>query len=131
MVSGFRWIQRKSFLNHFGEISRQLDYLGKCDQNEIDGGCDADIIIKDKVSAEYIGETSIRRTHINLETNPRPPEIINFILPLKFRTFLTLESYFKLTLEDEGWEEKIFEVYMVEKDENKNIMKLTGYEVQT
>ncbi len=116
--------------NNIGQVSRSDVWYGIQDSNEIDGSVENEIQIKDLTSAIYIGETLMRRTHINLETQPRPPETIAFTIPIQFRYVVTLNTYFKLTFSDEGWTEKLFEPFTVEKDEDRNEMKIIAMEVE-
>jgi len=116
--------------NNIGEVSRQDQFYGTQDLNEIDGSLENEIEIRDNASAVYIGETSIKRTHINLSKQPRPPEVIEFVLPIDFRHLITLETYFRISFSDEGWDAKLFEPYTIIKDEDNNRMTITAYEVQ-
>lgn len=110
-----------------GEVSRNR--YGVQDSNIIDGGVGTSIEIKNLTSAVYMGETLMRRTHIDIETHPRIPEAIAFTLPIRFRDLITLETYFTLTYSGEGWDKKIFEPFVIDKDENRNEMKITAYEI--
>ncbi len=115
--------------NNIGNISRS-DY-GTQSLPEMDGSNNQQIEVQDLTSAVYIGETMIRRTHISLDTIPRSPQIISFSLSLSHEDWIDLQTFFSLTLSDEGWDEKIFEIYGVTINYNKNIINLVAYEVQT
>lgn len=92
-------------------------------------GDDKQIVIKDIISARYIGECYIYMTQKSASTKPQPKDKIQFDVDIKYKEYIDLESYFKLTLKDNNWIGKIFEVYeFVRNEKNKNI-NIVGYEV--
>jgi len=114
--------------NNIGAVSRLR--FGTKDLPEFSRGVDSIIIFKDKTSAVYIGELYIRRSHIDLETNPRPPDEIGFRLKADNKDFFTINSFFKLSLDSENWIDKVFEVFKTKLDENQNIITIDALEVQ-
>jgi len=95
------------------------------------GSTDNMIAFKDLTTAVYVGEGYMRRTSKNIETNPLPLTQISFELFSTNREWLTLNSYFKLTFPDEGWTEKIFEVFQFTIDEDNDSIPIVAVEVIT
>ena len=95
----------------------------------IDGSNEQQIEIKDLVSAIFLGEQHIKRTHVNLSTIPFPPLIINFSLPYSHKDFINLQTWFRLTNVAKGWDDKLFEVYINDKDYTKRLINIKAYEV--
>jgi len=94
-------------------------------------GVNQQIIFKDSVSAKYIGECFIDMTHHNISTDPQPIIKNQFDVDIKFKKYIDLENYFKLTLADNGWDEKIFEVFEFKRNEKTRNINIVGYEVNT
>lgn len=87
------------------------------------------IIIKDITSAKYIGETYIKRTNYNY-INPRPLTVIAFEIKWNNKEWLDMESYFRLTYSAESWDQKLFEVFELSINYDKNIINVVAYEVE-
>ena len=114
---------------NIGNISR-LKY-GTHTLPEMGGSSEEQIIMKDAVSARFLGETHIKRTHLDYDNaNCRPIQEINFTLPLKHQEWIDLTTYFRLTLSDENWTNKLFEVAYFERDPNMDRISMTAWEVQ-
>lgn len=117
--------------NNIGQISRQDDYYGLHELPSFSSsGEDAQIYFTSKAGAQYIGECYIKRTHIDVGTNPRPPWMIEFELKGTQEDWIDLETYFTLTFDDEGWTNKVFELFRTEINYNENFVKLTAIEAQ-
>jgi hypothetical protein len=112
--------------NYIGEVSVKNN--GSHDF-VVDGSDNQQIEIKDLVSAILFGETNIRRTHVNLSTNPFPPLIIDFSLPYEHKEFINLQTWFRLTNTANGWTDKLFEVYISDKDYARRLINIKAYEV--
>jgi len=115
--------------NNLGRISRKEENNGIHDMAEIDGDEGNDIEIKDKVSAVYLGEQNVKRTHKNLD-NSRAGSLreILFEMSEKFKNLIDITTFFRMNLSDEGWNNKIFETYGAEIDSDRNILKLIAIE---
>ena len=87
------------------------------------------IVFKDLASAIYIGESWIKRTHSNLTTNPFPLKKCTFEIDIDFEHWVDLETYITITLSDEDWTEKIFEIFEITRDNKNRKIRLTVYEV--
>jgi hypothetical protein len=110
-----------------GKISRENNR--NHDLPIIEGDSNQQIEIKDLVSAVYLGESNIRRSHINLDTEPMPPRIIDFPLPYTHKDFINLQTYFRLTNTRMGWDNKLFEVYRNIRDFHGRNIDIMAYEV--
>lgn len=115
--------------NNIASVSRSDYNYGQHDLPQISAGATKQIVLKDKTSATYLGECYIRRSHKNLETFPKPLEAIDFKLKYDYDSFIDLETYFKLNLDCEGWNNKIFEVFKYDIDETGKEIDITAYEV--
>jgi hypothetical protein len=116
--------------NIIGLVSRNR--YGKRSLPEMSSGDGAQILFKDKVSAIYIGEGMIRRTQKGIDSapqNPRPLTAIQFEIFSDFRDYINLQNKFKLTLPDEDWVLKLFEIFEFEINENEDKITITAYEV--
>lgn len=113
--------------NNIGAGSRER--YGQHSLAFIDGTKNSDIIIRDVAAAKYIGECYIRRTHSGLQINPRPLTKIAIGIPYNYRYQVTLQDKFRLTLSDESWNAKLFEIFEFTIDYDENILLLTAYEV--
>ena len=113
---------------NIGASSRNL--YGTQDVSEINGAENQQIMIRDKTAAVYIGECYIRRTHLNLGNNPMPPQWVDFTVDIRHRNDLDVNSYFRMTYADEDWNEKLCEIFMIEKNEDANYIRVTALEVQ-
>ena len=96
---------------------------------EMKSDVNAQIKFKDATSARYIGECYIRRTHKALSTIPAPLTQIDFNLQYYFKNNMDLQSYFRLTLSDEGWDEKLFETFKVGVNEENRSISILALEV--
>jgi hypothetical protein len=112
--------------NYIGEVS--VEKNGSQDF-VYDGTANQQIEVKDLVSAVFLGEQKIKRTHIKLDTKPFPPLIIDFSLPYNHKDFINLQSYFRLTLAAKGWASKLFEVFKNTRDYSGRALDITAYEV--
>lgn len=114
--------------NNIGAVSRANN--GTQQLPFINGAENQQIVIKDLDSAVFLGETHIKRTHINLSTNPFPVRQILFGLDYNHKDFINLQTWFRLSAENKGWTNKLFEVYINSRDMNKRELNITAYEVQ-
>lgn len=112
--------------NDIGLISR--NNFGTFELPEMNG-TNSQIIFKDKTSATFVGELYIRRTHKNLLTYPMPLREIDFDLKYDFKYYLDINTYIKLPLSDESWNNKVFEITETVIDSNKNKISITALEV--
>jgi len=113
--------------NNIGARSRAK--FGVRSLPEMGGTSEDQIEIKDKTSATYIGECYINQSHANLSTgNVRALWQIDFTLPLTHRGWIDLNTFFRFTLPDEEWNEKLFEIYTFDKDYDRQQMKITAIE---
>jgi hypothetical protein len=113
--------------NNIGNISRQK-YGEKIDES-VRSGEGAQIQYQDLGSAVYIGECYIRRSNYNLSTSCRPLIKIQFDLDIKYRYYTQAGMYFKLTLSDEEWTEKIFQVMEHKRNEDQENINIVAYEI--
>jgi hypothetical protein len=113
--------------NSIGAISRIRN--GTHSLADINGDGTGEITVKDLTSAMYIGECYIRRTHRALASAPMPLQKIEFTLAIDYWKYFNLNTFFRLTLTDEDWDEKLFEIYKMEKDETEMKFKMLAYEV--
>ena len=116
--------------NNLGQISRQSTFYNTHDLPNYDSGDDAQIYFTSKAGAQYIGECYIKRTHIDLSTQPRPPWAIDFELKGTHTDWIDLETYFTLTFDDESWSQKVFEFFRTEINYNTDSIKLRAIETQ-
>lgn len=96
---------------------------------EMSSSNEAQIVFKDLTSAVYIGEGYIKRTQKNLSTDPEPLSKYKFNLFADNKEWISLQSYFKLTLSDEDWTNKISEVFEFTISEDSDDIAVTAYEV--
>jgi hypothetical protein len=54
-----------------------------------------------------------------------------FDLKYDFKNYIDLNTFFKLTLSDEGWTEKLFEVFKMQINERAHTISITAVEVDT
>lgn len=82
-----------------------------------------------KASADYIGETYIRRSHYTL--SPFPAVIQRCAIDVKYdlSTYIDLGTYYGLSFAGEGWTNKTWECGRIKKDYNKQVITLEGWEV--
>jgi hypothetical protein len=112
--------------NYIGEVS--VDKNGNHDI-VLDGSDNKQIEIKDLTSAIFLGEQSIKRSHIKLSSRPFPPLIIDFATGYEHKDYFTLNTFFRLTQESKGWTNKLFEAYIINRDYGNKIIDITAYEV--
>jgi len=116
--------------NNIGSVSR--DTYGVHSLPEIDGSANQQIEIESLPAAVYIGECYIRRTHKNIDIPnviSTPLTIINFDIKETQPDWIDLRTYFSLTLSDEAWDEKIFEIFGTTINYDNNKIKILAYEV--
>ena len=113
--------------NNIGLVSRNK--LGVHSLREMRSSDDTQFMFKDLTSAVYIGEGYIRRSQKNLSTDPAPLTKIKFNIFSDNKEWLDLQSYFRLTLPDESWTDKIFEVFEFNISEDNDDISLLAYEV--
>lgn len=114
--------------NNIGSLSRSKN--GTQSLPDMDCSDEQQIVFENKATAIYIGECYIRRTHKTLSTNPRALRQIDFELSADHRDWIDLQTFFRMTLSDENWTDKLFEVFFYEIDYNNNNIKLTAYETE-
>ena len=117
--------------NNIGNVSRKK-YTTRS-LPEMDSSNGAQIVFKDKVSAIYIGESYMKRTHKGLTSTPSEPEPliqITFELFADFREFINLQNRFKLTFSDENWTNKLFEIFEFSIFEDEDKISIKAYEVE-
>ena len=118
--------------NDIGMVSRRDEQNGVHDLAEIDGQEGNQIVIKDKASAVFIGEQAIKRTHYGIDkVNPGPLQQISFKLDEQFNKYMDINTYFKLSFSDEGWDKKLFEVFQSEIDFDSNELRIVAVESET
>ena len=110
--------------NNLGQFSR-----AKYETHDIadmqSGEGDNQIIFKDLVSAVYIGEGYIKKTHKNLGNNlVRPLTSFNFNIFANNKNWLTLQTPFNVTLSDEAWVAKTFEPFEFTINEMENDIRI-------
>lgn len=110
--------------NNIGSFSRAK--YGSHDLPDMQSGeGDNQIIFKDLTSALYIGESYIKKTNKNYDSNlVRPLTQFYFNIFADNKTWLTLQSTFNLTLADEGWDETVFEPFEYTIDEDTDDIRL-------
>jgi hypothetical protein len=117
--------------NNIGAASRSI--FGTQSLPAIDGGWESQVVIKDKATAVFIGEQYIKRTQRNINKDgnqvPQPLQEISFTLSFNHRQWISIETYFKMTLASENWTDKKFEVFRVEIDETAKNIRVKAYEV--
>jgi hypothetical protein len=92
-------------------------------------GSNQQIVFMDKQSAIYIGEGYMRKTNRNLETDPRPPERIGISLFADNDEWVNLQSTFEFSFAEEGWTDKIFEVFEFTIDDDSDAMPMVAWSV--
>lgn len=114
--------------NDLGSVSRSK--FGTHSLREMGGSYGSQIRFEKLGAAVYIGEQYMRRTHARFGTaNVTPAQVINFSLSLKHREWLDLETFFRLTFAEEGWTNKLFEVYRFIRNFDRDTIDITAYEV--
>ena len=93
-------------------------------------GSAGQIVIKDKVSATFLGETMIKRTHYSLKINPRPIQQVTLALRHDFKHFMDIISYFRFTFSPEAWDEKLLEAFRVERNDDEKKITILALEVE-
>lgn len=89
------------------------------------------VCYQNSAAGQYIGEQYIRRGHIDLDNSKcRPKQAIDFSLKYDFQQYIDLQTYFRVTFADEGWTDKLFEVYGFTKSFNERRIDLLAYEVE-
>jgi len=105
--------------------------FGIFDLPEMDGS-KGQIVIKDLTSAKFIGETYIKRTHKNLlSEDVMPLREMTTQLKYGFKWIVDINTFYKQTLVDQGWNQKIFEITETNTNKNNNTVKITSLEVDT
>jgi len=112
--------------NDIGALSRSKNQIKVFNSRT---GVDKQFVFQDLVSAVYIGEGKIRRSHKNLAKNPKPLTFMNFNLFSDFRNRLSLDTYIDISFSREAFENKIFEPFRYTIDENADNISLTVYEI--
>lgn len=114
--------------NNIGASSR-LRY-GSHSSGNVSGRTGDVIEIKDLTSAIYLGEALIRRSQKSLATIPQPLQKITFSVSLQFKTYLDLQTYFRMTFADESWTQKLFNVFGLTVSMTTNTITVEAYEVE-
>lgn len=117
-----------SDITGIGRFSR-LKPWGTQSLEPFDTGNNKKIIYRDSTAAQAVGENYINRTNYNILTNPRPIKKIQFDLDNRFTQYIDINSYFALTLEDENWIDKKFEVMEYRRNEDNRNINIIAYEV--
>lgn len=94
----------------------------------VQGTVETQYPIETEAGAIAIGETYMRRSHIDISSAPRPRIQVSFDLPVEHREWVDLTSDFGLTFAREGWTRKTFRVTAFERDDNRRRIKITGLE---
>jgi hypothetical protein len=116
-------------LGNIGSVSRSKFDVHS--MREFEGGGNNQIMFQDATSAQYIGEQYIRRSHISLDkAEVRPPDVIEFRISIKHRDWVDLETFFRLTLSDEGWDRQLFEIFRFRRDYDRQEISIIAYEVE-
>jgi len=92
-------------------------------------GSGGQIIFKDKTSAIYIGETYIKETNRNYDTQPEPPRRAEFAISSDYRKLILLGTIFRINFSEEGWVEKLFETFEFTIDEKNDEIRIVAFEV--
>lgn len=85
---------------------------------------DDKVLFKDLTSAVFFGEQSIRRTHRDLEGNPRPLQGMKISVTMDAGVWLDLQSVVKITFARESWVEKLFEIMYIGYDYERRILTM-------
>jgi hypothetical protein len=95
----------------------------------LNGSLGQQIIIKDKITADYIGQTYIKRTHKDLFTNPRALTRIRHSISINNANWLDLNTWNTITYKRAGWDGKIFELFGLRKDSSSKKIAITEFEI--
>ncbi len=114
--------------NKIGSLSRSNNETKSFQTNT---SVNNQFVFKDLVSAVYIGEGKIRRSHKNLATAPKPLTFMDFNLYSDFRNRLTLDTYIKASLSRENFTKKVFEPFKYTISETKDNIKMRVYEISS
>lgn len=112
---------------NYGAASRAKFGVRELDQ--IRSGNNKQIVIDDVASAKWIGEQYMKRSHYNISVSPRPLIAIQFDIDIYFKDYISLETIFELTLPDESWSSKLFEVYEFRHNEDQRNINIYAIEV--
>lgn len=110
-----------------GLLSRNK--FGQKDLKEFDCSENQQIVMKDETTARYIGECYIRRVHKDLDTNPEALTQIIFDINSKSKDLIDLQTFIKVTLPDENWIDRIFEIFRFQFNSLENIISCIAFEV--
>jgi hypothetical protein len=113
--------------NNIGSLSRTK--FGKYSLATFRTGTNQQIVFMDKASAIYIGEGYMNKTNRNISTDPEPPEKIMFSLFADNDDWLNLQSFFSFNFSEEGYENKIFEVFEFDINEDDDEINIVAYGV--
>lgn len=92
------------------------------------GSTNKQICFKDAISATYIGETYINMTHKDLSTQPKALIQIQFDIAYSFRNYVEIGKYFKFTYSRQEWTNKVFKIYELRRNENRQNINIVGIE---
>ena len=110
---------------NIGSVSRSK--FGTHSVREMDGGANSQIVYKDLTSAVYIGETLIRRVHQDLDKSyVKPLTTMAFSLPLKHQEWVDLETFYRFSFSEEGWTDKLFEVFRFQRNFDQDRIDMLG-----
>ena len=112
--------------DNLGELSRNIYSTKSLPEMNSNTG---QIIYQDKTSAQYIGQGYIKRTMKDFDGQPQPLTKITFSIFSDYKQQMNLQTRFKLTLSEEAWENKLFEIFEFSVDEDKDAIKIVAYEV--
>jgi hypothetical protein len=113
--------------NNIGEASRTKFGIKKLPGFRTSSS--GQIVFKDKTSATYMGESYIKETNRNWDTQPEPPQKNMFSVAFDYRKLITLGTFFRFNFSEEGWENKIFETFEFTKSEEGDEIKIVAYDV--
>jgi hypothetical protein len=103
---------------------------GTLEYPEMSTGDDEEMIyFKDSTSADYIGQSIIRRGHRDLAANPNVLVTSTQTIDYKFKDLMALNVYYKIDFYEESWDGKLFEVIRYAINDNTREISLTGLEV--
>ncbi len=110
---------------NIGSVSRSK--FGTHSVRETDGSANSQIVYKDLTSAVYIGETLIKRVHQDLDKSyVEPLTIMEFSLPLKHQEWVDLETFYRFSFSEEGWTDKLFEVFRFQRNFDQDRIDMLG-----
>lgn len=110
--------------NNLGSLSRQRNgrYAFELAGSDI-------VTLKDIGTAVWVGEMAMKRTHRDFTSNPRGLMRCELSITMDSGVWIDLKTILKLTLSQEQWDGKIFEVYRMELDYERKTIGLELFEL--